>query len=427
MQQWTRVGACLLLSVPLLAHAAERKAAGTIKVPTDESKPLPVADADISLGGYVKFDAMFTSLSDGDVSTPGGLRDLYNPNAIPVAASGAESSHSFLDAHAKESRLFFKIDAHVYQTKLGGYLELDFLSNPGAGTEIATNAYNPGLRRAFVTYNNWLFGQDWSTFQNMGSLPDSVDYLRWPTEGTVFVRQPQVRYTWAGLPGGDLQVSLENPETLVLRNAATVSGATPVTGTFVTGDAQAPDLVVRYNFRPSWGDFAAAALVRQLQADGAATGGDAPNAVVDGSATGAGLSVSGKIPLFGGRDDVRFEITGGDGIGRYVALAAAPDAVADNGGGLATVAVLSGFAAYRHAWTPRWRSSLMAGVFQADHDAAVSGAGVTKSIASGRVNLMYSPVDKLTFGLEFTHSTRKLENGNAGDLDRLQFGGWYAF
>lgn len=399
----------------------------TVKVNVDDEKPMPVSDVDIAYGGFIKMDAIASVYSDGDVATPGGLRDFYSANAIPVAASSAaENEFSTLDMHAKESRFFFKIDAHVPTGKLGGYLEMDFLANPGAGTEVVTNAYNPALRRAFITYNEFLFGQDWSTFQNTGAFPDSLDFIRAPTEGTVFSRQPQVRYTLANFLGGDWQFSLENTETTVRPRAGTVTGATPVTATFVTGDGQLPDLVARYNWKSSYGELVGAVIGRQLRADLAPTGGDAPNNVVSGTAGGYGVSVSGKLNSFG-KDDVRFMVTAGDGIGRYVALAAAPDAVVDTRNELETVREIAGYVAYRHPWNERWRSSLMVGALQIDNDTALMGTAVTQSIISGRANVLYSPVDKLTFGAEFTHAQRDLENNQDGKLDRLQLSAMYAY
>jgi hypothetical protein len=393
----------------------------------DTPEPLKVNEIDIQYGGYVKLDALYSVFSDGDVATPGGLRDFYAPSAIPVAgSSAAEDEHSFLDVHAKETRFFFKMDAHLAGARVGGYLEMDFISNPGTGTEVVTNAYNPALRRAFLTYNNWLFGQDWSTFQGLQSLPDTIDFVRWPTDGTVFSRQPLVRYTLPGFLGGDWQFALENAETLVRPRTGTVSGATPVNATFVSGDAVAPDVVVRYNWKPSFGDFSVALLGRELRADNAATGGDAPNNTAHGTTVGLGASIAGKVPVFG-KDDVRFMVTAGEGIGRYVALGAAPDAVVANDNGLEAIPVMAGFVAYRHVWSPRRRSSAMVSTFNADNDTALTGSGQTSSLASARINLMYSPVEKLTFGAELTHAVRELENGEDGTMQRLQFSAMYAY
>ena len=428
--RWGRLAATLaaVFAVSSAFAADPQPYERTIKVNVDEDeKPLPVTDVDITLGGFVKLDALFSVYSDGDVATPGGLRDFYAPSSIPVAgSSAAENATSMFDMHAKETRLFFKVDGRTSESKLGAYIEMDFISNPGAGTEVVTNAYNPALRRAYVTYDNFLLGQDWTLFQSMASLPDSVDFVRWPTDGTVFVRQPQIRYTLPGILGGDIAVSLENAETLIKPRTGTVSGATPVTANFVTGDAVLPDVVLRYNWKPSFGELNVSLIARELRADLAATGGDAPNNSVSGKELGTGISLGGKLASFG-KDDVRFQVTGGEGIGRYVALGAAPDAVVDTSNELEPVALVAGLVAYRRVWNDRWRSNLMVATFQADNDTTLTGTGVTSALSSGRVNLMYAPVDKLTFGLEYTHGIRELENGEDGTLDRLQFTTMYAY
>ncbi|HUR40140.1 MAG TPA: DcaP family trimeric outer membrane transporter [Verrucomicrobiae bacterium] len=417
------LAALFAVSAPALAQREVK----TIPVNVDDPQPAIVGDVDITYGGFVKLDAMFSVYSDGDVATPGGLRDFYNPAAIPVAASeSAENQFSTFDMHAKETRLFFKIDAHVADATLGGYIEMDFLVNPGAGTEVVTNAYNPGLRRAFITYNNFVIGQEWTNFVGLQSLPEAVDFIRWPTDGTVFGRQPQVRYTLNDLLGGSLSIALENTETLLRPTAGTVSGATPVTANFVSGDGNLPDLTARYAVKLSFGEFSAAVLARELRADLAATGGDAPNNTASGKATGLGVSLAGKVATFG-KDDVRFQLTAGEGIGRYVALGAAADAVVAADGSLDTIPLAAGFLAYRHVWSERWRSNLVVSTFQADNDTTLTGGGATHSMQTGRINLMYAPVDKLTFGVEFTHGTRELENGQDGTLDRVHFATTYAY
>jgi len=46
---------------------------------------------------------------------------------------------------------------------------------------------------------------------------------------------------------------------------------------------------------------------------------------------------------------------------------------------------------------------------------------------SWRVNLIYSPFPKLDLGAELSHAQRRLENGEAGDLNRLHTHVKYSF
>jgi hypothetical protein len=389
----------------------------TIPVPDDApAEPIKIGSVSVTYSGFLKLDVLYSSFSDGDVASLSPGRDYMLAQTIPVAASSAaEDSHSFIDFHAKDTRFAFKVDADIGSQTLGGLLELDFRTPPNGASEVVTNGFNPRMRRAFITWNDWTFGQDWTTFRNLEATPDHIDDIAGPSEGTVLVRQPVIRWTL-----GDFQVSLENSESNLLPYNGSPSA------TFVTGDSKVPDLVVRYDLKTGFGNYSLAALGRQIEADRAGTGGAAPNNVADGSATGWGVSLSGKAPSFW-NDDVRFTINYGDGVGRYVGVAVIPDAVVDADQGLETIPLLAGHVTYRHPWSARWRSNLSIGYLAADNDETLTGTGATSTVQSAHLNLIYTPVEKLLFGVELTHAMREIESGEDGTLDRLQFSAKYAF
>jgi len=367
-----------------------------------------IGDVTLTWGGYIKLDTLYSRFSDGPV-VQGTGRDTYIPNQIPVAADDAEDAHTYLDFHAKETRLFLKADTAVEGHKLGGYLEMDFIVSQGAGNESVTNAYNPGLRRAYITFDNWLLGQDWSTFQNMTAIPEVLDFIAFPTDGTVFERQPMIRYT-----AGNFVVALENPETTVATNGGGPAYAN-------TDDNNVlPDFVARYNFKAAAADFTIAGLARQLVDKGQVGG-------ISDKAVGYGASFSGKIPLGASKNDLRFMVNGGDGIGRYLALNTVGDAVIDSDGELDTIRIFSGYVALRHPWTDKTRSSIGVSHLSADTDGGDLGPGATEKVTSGFVNLLYSPVAKLTVGTELRYAERKTVAGLDGELMRLQFSAKYSF
>ena len=208
---------------------------------------------------------------------------LYLPGSIPV---GAADEGTDLDAGVQFSRFWFSTDNEIDGKKFKGYLEMDLFGG-ALGNEAATNTYGVTIRHAFVSYGNWLAGQTWSNFQDLAALPDAVDFVG-PTEGTVFVRQTQVRYT-----NGPWSVSLENPETLLTPYRG---GA----GRISSDDNYVPDLTARYLTKGDWGHFTVAGLARQLRYE-TTTG-------IDADGSGYGLSVSGKYNL-GKSDDLRYMAT----------------------------------------------------------------------------------------------------------------------
>ena len=190
-------------------------------------------------GGYVKADMIYSDYSGPNPNKHG--RDFYVSGFVPAASEGGES---YLDLHAKESRINFR-STHLLDNgaKLGTFWEMDFLLAPG-GDERISNSYQPRIRHAFLTYNKWLFGQTWMTFFNVGALPENLDFVG-PAESTIFGRQTQIRYT-----NGNWQFALENPETTI----------TPYEGggRIVADDSRIPDVVLRYNKKGDWGNFTAA-------------------------------------------------------------------------------------------------------------------------------------------------------------------------
>ncbi|RZV33957.1 MAG: hypothetical protein EX272_13810, partial [Chromatiales bacterium] len=190
----------------LEARVAELEA--IIKELVDEKKaqPAPAAapaakpaaastgsSSDYSFGGYIKLNAMFSDYSDGDLAPGSAGTQFYIPGTIPVSATPSSAGLD-ADVQARESRINFKSN-HTLASgdKLSTYVEVDFLLSPG-GNERVSNSYNPRLRHAFFKYNNWTFGQTWSTFMDVGALPESVDFIG-PSESTIFDRQPLIRYT----------------------------------------------------------------------------------------------------------------------------------------------------------------------------------------------------------------------------------------
>ena len=191
------------------------------------------ANTEFSYGGFIKMDAMLSTYSDGDVNDGIG-REFYVPSQL---VSGAEPDTTELDFSARTSRLNLKAVTSLDNGKtMTSFIEMDFQG--AGGNEVVSNSYGPRLRHAFVKYDNILVGQTWSNFMNVGALPEVADFIG-PSESTVFIRQPQVRYTM-----GDLAIALENPQT---------------TGAGDSGDnGMLPDLTVSYKIKAGKAQFGSA-------------------------------------------------------------------------------------------------------------------------------------------------------------------------
>ena len=370
--------------------------------PASLSEGFRIGDHTVKFGGFVKVDAYASRYSGGDPANGDALREFHIPGSIPIGGADEDTATDF---NARQTRFWLTTDGMVGGHKIGTRMEMDFQTLPGAGDQRTTSPANPALRRAFITIDNWLIGQEWTNFQNTAVLPESADFIG-AAEGTVFARQVQVRYT-----RGPFSVSVENPETTV----TPFNGGTRI----VADDNSLPDFTARYAVSRPWGDFQFAGLLRQLKYQNPATS-------IDSTTTGWGLSASTKIKV-GSKDDLRLMVTGGEGIGRYVGLNFSNDAVLDASGDLDAIGVVAGFAAYRHVWAPGWRSSLIWSGQSVDNDTRFTGLAANRSAQSIHANLIWSPVTAFDVGAELMFADREIETGASGDLTRLILFAKYGF
>ena len=384
------------------AAAAPAVPAGKQPVQVTSITPGATPGTTFKFGGFIKADFMATQTSDGQLADDATGRALYLPGQTPVAAAGGgERSDVDYNAHAKFSRFNLGVD-HVAENgdKAGAMVEMDFFGN-ALGNQTATNTYGVTLRHAYMYWNNWLAGQTWSNFMDAASLPEAVDFVG-PTDGVIFVRQTQLRYTKGGF-----SASLENPETTVIGLGNSDRGSLP-------------DLTVRYGWKGDWGTFGVAGLLRQLKVDNQTLGTDA-------SKMGGGLTIGGKW-VVGDSDSLHYQFTGGEGIARYIGLGitsdSAYDAIRDE---LDPTGVVAGYVGWRHAFTPKLRTNLIYARSDYDNNASLTGNLVTKSVQSIRGNIFYTPMPKVDIGAELMYGQREIENGQKGNISRVQFTTKYSF
>ena len=156
--------------------------------------------ADINLYGFVRGDANYIIE---------GADDDFNK----VSSSNGQTKDK-LRATAKTTRLGFDFNTNVAgDNKLGGKVEVDF-----AGSTTDSNGALR-IRHAYLTYNNWLFGQTTSNFLS-NHAPEMIDFATNVGGGTA-ARIPQVRYGFNLSPATKLFIAAEEGNSSATeRNAA---------------------------------------------------------------------------------------------------------------------------------------------------------------------------------------------------------------
>lgn len=351
-----------------------------------------VGDTTFKLAGFIDVDAHATTLSEGGIGSNSIARDFYIPGATPIGGTDT----SFTDLTAQGSRFAITAQKPAGDKTVTGYVEMDFLGS-AQGNELVSSSFSPRLRRAYIDYGNWRVGQEWSTFQNTSAIPESASFLIL-SDGMVFVRQAQVRYT-----AGNWQFALENPNTTSLNIGS-------------RDENVLPDVVARYNMKGDFGNISIAGIGRQLRAEGPG---------FEEETYGYGLSVAGRVKV-GEKDDIRFNLTGGEGLGRYIGLAASRATALDPTGDLEAIPSYGGLIAWRHPFGETARINLgYSGLF-IDNPSYLSG-GVTKSVQSAYGAVLWEMAPKVTTGVELMHGIREVESGAEGEITRFTLSTKYAF
>ncbi|WP_227546009.1 DcaP family trimeric outer membrane transporter [Marinobacter fonticola] len=343
-----------------------------------EGDGLKIGDTTISFGGFIKADLIYGSNGNGTTNA-------YSVGLARNFASFATTDNDWKAGFsARESRFSFgteteDVGGHALRT----YLEMDFNTGADApGNEVVSNSYNPRLRQAYGAWNGWEFGQTYTTFSDLAALPEILNQGK--MAAFIYTTQPMIRYNMAA-PGGKIMVSLEEPE----------DGF----GSTSYDDQSYPDLAARYQVRGNYGFYSIAGLVRSLEDD----------ASDDSKVTGA-VSLSARIPTFG-RDDLRMQYSYGS-LGRYMGLFTYPDVdlVEQAQGEVDPLKTYGATIAYRHYWSPTWRSSLVGSHTEIVDDLTVRQPAQPNgtlsyfdSSTSVHANLMWTPHANLTLGVEYSY------------------------
>ncbi len=403
-----------------LEQKLDKKEASTTVVQMGESQPahkkvdvgdikgsikIPGTDTSLAIGGYVKLDAIYNSQSVGGSGGSNLGDQILSAGLIPVSNDSTEADQ--ITFHARQSRFWLK---SFTPTKEWGdfntYLEMDFFAFQAPGNERVSNSYAPRLRHAFGSLGRFLAGQTYTTFMNVQALPELNDFGG--PVGRVFARQPMLRWTQPfDKNKADWMFAIESPETTLTNVAGKRESP---------NDDHFPDVIGRVNLYRPWGNVSFAGMVRNIRKH---------QGQYNSDVYGGALSVAGRVKTIE-RDDMRFMLNYGNVLGRYVSSNLFNDGVINAKGEIELFNQYGGFVAYRHWWYNNWRSTVVYGLSYADNVDYIAGT-VSQWAQSGQVNLLWSPLPQTTIGLEYTYAARGLENGNSGNLHRVQFSSVFKF
>jgi hypothetical protein len=411
------------------AHAQGAPGAGSFP----GSFLVPGTQTSFRVAGYVKLDYAY------DFGPTQNIRGGVDFSSIPfdsgfstvlggkLLADAKHHIHGDSQFTASQSRFNIETRTPTAYGEMKTFIEGDF-TNPNGLTnnaffKVFSNSSGFRLRHAYGTLGPLLAGQTWTLFMDLDASVETLDFGGPPT---VFVRAPQVRYTFDFGNGVTLQASAENPQSL-FTSATSVARGGDFSSTFglKQGD-KIPDFIVRANYNAPWGHVSLAGVFRDIyNHDGGAT--------VHTSEFGWGAMLGASFNMPWGKDQLTLEGKGGDGIGRYNnSDDPFADAVAKNAtNALKTITSYGGVIGYTHYWSDTLRSNATAGYVRAEYP---SGIFTAKALAdqldrlyTGHVNLIWSPVPQTDFGIEYIYGKQRLVDGQSGALNRAQLSAKFRF
>lgn len=352
-----------------------------------------VGDTKASVYGYAKLDMIY------DVDNE--LGDLAARPRILI--DGQESSDGHFNMHAYESRLGFKTATPMGGSNLTTMVEVDWFNNAPEGGDLR-------LRHAFGSWNGITAGKTWTNFGSLLGKTPTIDLAPQPGQSKVG-RKAQLRYSF-----NNWHIALENPDPEDYRDGV-ASSFNPNRGIYTEHEdtkTGLPDLTLRYQNQAAGLHYSASAMARQLEVE-EVNG-------VDDSATGYGLNLAARYPASEALT-LRGALTWGDGIGEYMQNNPSAPAYLD-GDSVETIEAWGANVGMSLAVGPG-AINLGYGIAKADlddaRDAGIAGVeGANEQFEAVHLNYIWSPIQRVSYGIEAAYHTREVVDGRDGDAVRLQ-------
>jgi hypothetical protein len=369
--------------------------------------PRAPKDHNLELYGFVQLDA----IQDFKRVNPNWDATL-RPSRIPTEEGqfGGDGQSIF---SVRQSRLGAKATGNLWGKPYEAKFEFDLY---GTGVDEGQTTFR--VRHMYGKWGPFLVGQTNTLFMDGDIFPNVVDY--WGPAGMVFVRTPQIRWTFLNSNGWEAAVALEHPSDDI--DPGNIRLIDEDIAANIQGNEELPDLTAAVRYGGKWGHVRLAGILRRIGYDTRGTEGNEP----DGQETGWGVNATSAIifkPV-----TLRLGVVYGRGIATYMNdggmdLAPSVDVIVGDDGFIlipeAEAVKLLGVSAYADInWTDRWTSAIGYSFTKVDNTNFQDATAFHKGEYAS-ANLLYSR-DALLAGLEFLWGKRTDNDGESGTDTRMQ-------
>ena len=374
--------------------------------PAAASRP---RDHNLELYGFAQLDA----IQDFKRVNPDWDATL-RPSRIPTEKGqfGGNGQSIF---SVRQSRLGAKATGILADKPYEAKFEFDLY---GTGVDAGQTTFR--LRHAYASWGPFLAGQTNSLFMDGDIFPNVIDY--WGPTGMVFVRTPQIRWTFLNRNGWTAAVALEHPSDDI--DPGNIRLIDENVAANIQGNEELPDLTAAVRYGGDWGHVRLAGMLRRVGYDTKGTEDNEP----DGKETGWGINATTAIKL--GMATPRLGVVYGRGIATYM-----------NDGGMdlapavsveieppniilvprAEAIKLLGVSAYVDLqWSKKLSSAIGYSFTKVDNTNFQDPTAFRKGEYAS-VNLLWTPEAPIMTGAELLWGKRTDNDGETGTDTRLQY------
>jgi hypothetical protein len=360
-----------------------------------------VGETTVGIYGYARLNMTYNFDRDAGSANEGYFAEV-------AGSENDEDIGNQFQASATQSRIGFRTSTPMEGSTLDTVIEGDFWSYNDDNTRLR-------LRHAYGSWNGILAGQTWSNYGSFVAATPTLDFLGTAGSNGYGSRLAQLRYT-----AGALSIAAEDPKAQLAEN---IDGSVPDGASLPDNDdavSSMPALSLRYE--DSTGDFSysVAGIARQLKYD---TGSDNDTEMGYGTFAGGSYDIG---PL-----TLRGIVHTSEGANSYLYLSGdyfnGADAYVDTNGKLQTLSGDGGAAGFSYQVSPQYSLNASYGYTDVDlGDKSVQGNAGRKN-QNAFVNVMWTPNERLMYGIEYGYFKTELSDGRKEDASRVMVAAQYSF
>lgn len=343
--------------------------------------------AEVNLYGYIRADASYQAK---------GASTMYNNiSGVPLEHTAEEAQQKDrLHSTVNVTRFGLNFKTPSVAGEVGGKLEMDFFGG--------TTRDQFRIRHAYITLDQWLIGQTWSTFIAPEYYPETVDAGTFV--GSALLRSPMLRYSDNLSAKTSFAVAIEDPKYTATSDP--------------DNEMRLPALVGRLNHKFDNGSLLSG---RTFMAE---------KKTSHDNEWAWGVGLGGKYQL-SPQTFLKADYYHVKGDGRFL-LWANNSYVIDDKNNIQSNEFDTISAGITHQFNSQLRSTLGYGYMKAKDDnsfAEIQKTNITqnKELRQGWINAMYNPYKPITFGVEYVYGERETFDGRNGIDNRVNMMASYDF